>query len=534
MIWGNPSAAWGFLLLGCVAIGWLGLLIYGPKIQRRFISDKMLSRIGTHNSRNQNIRIGLWLSAVAFLILALMQPRYGYTLENKSVQSRPILLAIDVSKSMAAEDIKPSRFEVARQHLYATIEAFQNSRIGLVVFAGDAYLQCPLTTDHDALRSYVQDLHPGFLPIQGTNIGAVLRVADDMGNMIKSPFDVFLFSDGEYLSGNTTAYIDTLAKRGIRLYTIGIGTPAGEPIPLKDAQGQTIGYKQDQAGKVVLSKLDAETLSTLATRSGGRYINSSDARSIEQLFSLIDTQKGNEAHETQVRHYHEWYMIPLSIGIFLLLLQWAVPDRRRIKNTAILGLFLGISFSLQVSLNAASLQDAWHYQQGKKAFLSEQYPEAAASFTKVSEADPGRSYYNLGNVAYQAKEFEAAESYYENAAPHLKTAAEKAWLTYNQGNVAFSQNKLKEAVAFYRKSLTYNPDDKDTKMNLELTLKKMKEKPPTPKKPEPPKPPQEDKKDPQKEQKKQAANQILKTLRQKEQFNTMPPMTKTPPTDKDW
>lgn len=534
MTWGNPVAAWGFLILGLVSLTWWGIAKYILKNQANFVSDSMFARIGTHNTQRQRIRISLWILAMGCFVLALMQPRYGYVLEKKETQNRAILLAIDVSKSMAAEDVRPSRFDVARQHLFATMEAFQNNSIGLVVFAGDAYLQCPLTTDHEALRTYIEDLYPGFLPVQGTNIAAVLRVAADLEKTINGPFDLFLFSDGEALSGDNDAYLASLAKRGIHIYTVGIGNATGEPIPLRDKQGQITGYKQDSAGKVVLSKLDAATLTKIATATGGRYINSTDERSIEQLLTLLDTQKSTEAHATQVRHYNEWYMIPLTLGLCLLMLQWILPDNRRIKNASILGLALTCLLAFGHPLHAASVQDVWHYKQGENAYNAKNYPKAAADFTKVSEKDPGRNYYNLGNVAYQAKEFEKAEAYYQNAATSLKTSKEKAWLTYNQGNTAFSQNKFKEAVSFYRKSLTYDPTDKETKINLELAIKKMKEKPPEQKKPDPPKPPKDDKKNPEKEKKQQSANQTLKTLRQKEHLNTMPPMAKTPPTDKDW
>jgi len=534
MTWGNPNAVWGFLILGLFALAWWGLTTYTNNKQRHFISDSMLARIGTHNTGAQRIRMGLWLCAMGCLLLALMQPRYGYVLENKATQSRAILLAIDVSKSMAAEDVRPSRFEVARQHLFATMETFQNNSMGLVVFAGDAYLQCPLTTDHDALRSYIEELYPGFLPVQGTNIAAVLRVADEMEKAINGPFDLFLFSDGETLSGDNDAYLASLAKRGIHIYTVGIGNATGEPIPLRDKNGQATGYKHDSDGKVVLSKLDADTLTKIATSTGGRYINSTDERSIEQLLSLLDVQKSTQTHATQVRHYNEWYMIPLTLALFLLMIQWVLPDKRRIKNTAILAFVVTCLFTFSNSLHAASAQDVWHYKQGEKAYNAENYPKAAEDFAKVSDAEPGQSYYNLGNAAYQAKEFEKAESYYQNAAPHLKKETEKAWLTYNQGNTAFSQNKFKEAVSFYRKSLTYDPTDKATKMNLELALKKMKEKPPKQKPKDPPPPKKDDKKNPEQEKKQQTANQTLKTLRQKEHLNTMPPMTKTPPTDKDW
>jgi Ca-activated chloride channel homolog len=354
MTWGNPVAVWGFLVLGLLALAWWGMVTYAQNAQRAFVSDTMFARIGTHKTQAQRIRIGLWILAMGCLILALMQPRYGYVLETRTTQSKAILLAIDVSKSMAAEDVRPSRFEVARQHLFATMETFQANSIGLVVFAGDAYLQCPLTTDHEALRSYIQDLYPGFLPVQGTNIAAVLRVADEMEKTIKGPFDLFLFSDGETLSGDNDAYLDALAKRGIHIYTVGIGNPTGEPIPLRDDNGQITGYQRDKEGKIVLSKLDVDTLTKIATRTGGRYINSTDAGSIEQLLTLLDVQKSTETHATQVRHYNEWYMIPLTLALFLLMFQWVLPDKRRIKNTAILTFIVTALFAFSNSLHAAS------------------------------------------------------------------------------------------------------------------------------------------------------------------------------------
>ncbi len=537
MTWGNPMAGWGFLILGCLGIAWWVLGRYHKRQRRHFVSDTMYTRISTQDTRQQSWRIGLWAVGVSCLIVAAMQPRYGYVLEDRPTNTRAIILAIDVSKSMAAEDILPSRFEIARQHMLATLAAFPESPMGLIVFAGEAYLQCPLTTDHDAVRSYIQELYPGFLPVQGTNLAAVLRVADDLEKTIRGPFDVFLFSDGEALSGDTHSYLSPLAKRGIRFYTIGIGRPAGEPIPLRDAQGKITEHKQDTEGKIVLSKLDEKTLTNIAENTGGRYISSPDTRAIDRLLSVIESEKSKDAHAAQIRHYNEWYMIPLSLGLFLLALQWILPAKHRPGRHKGIGLLILIgTMVLPNTLAAASAKDLWHYHQGKTAYENRDYPKAAAELSKVSDQNAGQHYYNLGNTAYQANAIEEAAAYYENAAPYLTTVAEKAWLTYNQGNTAFRQGKFKEAAAFYRQSLTHNPSDKEAKINLELALKKMKEQqsPPPQQKPEPPKPPQNDQKERKKQQKQSEASQTLKTLRQKEQFNTMPPTTKVKSTEKDW
>ncbi len=536
MIWGNPMAGWGFFLLGCIGIAWWGLAHYHKRQRQHFVSDPMHARISTQNPRRQHWRIGLWVVGMACLILAAMQPRYGYVLEERPTHTRAILLAVDVSKSMAAEDIQPSRFEIARQHMLATLEAFPESPIGLIVFAGDAYLQCPLTTDHDAIRSYTQELYPGFLPVQGTNLASVLRVADDARKTRRGPFDVFLFSDGEALSGDISAYLAPLAKQGVRLYTIGIGNPAGEPIPLRDAQGQITGHKRDTEGKIVLSKLDEKTLTEIAKNTGGRYISSTDTRAIDQLLALIDSEKSKDAHAAQIRHYNEWYMIPLALGLFLVALQWVLPDKRRhIQHVGSWLLILIGAWLLESPLYAASAQDVWHYQQGKAAYASGNYPKAAADLAKVSAKNAGQNYYNLGNTAYQANALEEAAAYYKNAAPYLTTTAEKAWLSYNQGNTAFRQGKFKEAATFYRQSLTHNPTDKDAKINLELALKKIKERRPPPQaKPDPPTPPKDDKKERKKKQKQAEATQTLKTLQQKEHFNTIPPTRPVKSTGKDW
>jgi Ca-activated chloride channel family protein len=533
MTWGH-SMALGWALLSLMGLLWWALMYHYKTQQKRFVSDTMHTRISTQNAGRQRWRIGLWIAALACLILAAMQPRYGYVLEDKETHDPAIVLAIDVSKSMAAEDLNPSRFEIARQQMLATLESFPNSPMGLIVFAGDAYLQCPLTTDHDALRSYIQELYPGFLPVQGTNIAAVLRVATDIQATIRGPFNMFLFSDGEALSGDIEDHIAPLAKKGVRIYTIGLGKPAGEPIPLRDKNGQLTGHKHDTNGNIVLSKLDAKTLTDIATATKGRYINSTDDRAIEQLLALIDTEKSKSARAAQVRRYNEWYMVPLSLGLFLLALQWVLPDKRPPSWPLGILLILGLSM-LPQSVMAASAQDTRHYRQGKSAYEKGDYSKAAASFTKVAGDNP-QNYYNLGNTAYQANALEEAAAYYENAEPYMKTASEKAWLTYNQGNTAFRQGKFKEAAAFYRQSLTHNPTDKDTKMNLELALKKMKENktpPPPPPNPAPPQPPKNAPK-PREDKKKSEANQTLKTLRQKEQFNTMPPNSTPSPTEKDW
>lgn len=542
MNWG--AGIWG---IGFICLGGVGLLAWwlAQRAQKRtfaFASEQMQAHLSTTSRMGMRWRMGLWGLALCLLILACMRPQYGYRIEKVGSDNRPLLLAIDVSKSMGAEDIKPSRMAVAKQHLFGILGSTKGQPVGLVVFAGAAYLQCPFTTDYDALRSYIEELHPGFLPVQGTNIGAVLEVASTLGDTVKSGFDVFLLSDGESLSGNPTDGLSRLAKQDIRIYSVGMGTPNGDPIPLRDAQGQVQGYTYDENNKLVLSKLDSATLTTVSEKTKGTYIDGASPKALDALLVLLDGQARSPSHETEIRHYTEWYMIPLSVSLLLLALQWLWPDKRRgyrsgdtrlsrrtrlrwisrLWPVLIIGLF-------GTPLHASNAQDAWHYRKGKAAYQNGAYKEAAAHFSRIT-SEEGRNYYNLGNAAYQKKAFEEASSYYENALPHLKTEAEKAWATYNQGNAAFHQGKFKEAVAFYRQSLTYTPGDKDTKINLELALKKLKNPPPPPKSP-PPKP-----KDPPKEQPKNsaAAQQILKTLRQKEQFNRIPPITSEKTSDKDW
>lgn len=549
MTWGNPNAAWLFFVLLGGAFLWRYCIQREVRQRANFLSPLMQARLDTGVVVYKRLRFFLIGTAFFFLVFSLMQPRYGTVSVTTAHQTKSILLAIDVSYSMAAVDVSPSRFAVAQQQILSLIDALDGHYIGLIVFAGDAYLQCPMTTDYAALKGYIQELNPGFLPLQGTDLSAVLRVGSEVYSAVGMPFDMVIFSDGEALSGDTTSFLSQFKAQNIRVFTVGFGGDVGEPIPIVQEDKQV--YKTDLSGQVVLSKQNRALLETVARETGGTYFS---AEASDTGLSQLTNPQSETFLGATVRP-KSWYGVPLVFAFLFFLAAWVLPETRTYRYQRLAHYRVNVKKYLkkiwpwlpmiglilvQVPLHA-SPQNSWHYSRARAAYATGAYDKAAQHLGKIRTNKTGEYYYNLGNVAYQAGRFADAMTYYETAVSQIGTPKELAWVYYNMGNAAFQGNALEKAAHFYRKSLALDPHDADAKKNLELTLKKIKEQADTPPN-EAPKPdtPQQQPQTPKALQppppyhQESQARQTLKTLQQKEQFTTMPSMNSHTQPDRDW
>lgn len=263
------------------------------------------------------------------LAAAIAGPLLGSRLVEFRQKGLDVFIAVDCSLSMQAQDFQPSRMAHARLVLGQIIERLGDSRLGVIAFAGQAYVQCPLTIDQSAVSDTLDTLDPGAVPIPGTQIGDAIRLALKGMQAGESANRVLvLLTDGEDHDSDPRGAAKEAAQAGMKIYTIGIGSVQGEPIPLLDDAGQSRGFKRDAKGEVVLSKMDETLLSDIARETGGQYFRASPAGDeVEPLARALDEIRSGDRKTQLFNRYENRYQWPLALGIALLLIALAVPER---------------------------------------------------------------------------------------------------------------------------------------------------------------------------------------------------------------
>lgn len=274
----------------------------------------------------------LLVLCITFLIVSLARPQAGLKPEPVVIKGSNVFLAIDVSWSMNAEDIRPSRFERAKLDAFEIIDSLQGDRAGLIFFAGRAFVQTPLTGDYGAIRSMLKSINRSSAHGSGTKITPLLRIIMESLKPEEEKYSmVIVFSDGEFLEDIPLKLLTRLAKRGIKIFTVGIGTVQGAPIPIYNEKGTRTGYKKDKNGKVVITRLHEETLRIISEKTGGYYISvSDDFLETRKLLSTINSMKKRELEKNQYTVYEERFYIPLGFAIIFLFLYIYIDNRCRL------------------------------------------------------------------------------------------------------------------------------------------------------------------------------------------------------------
>jgi Ca-activated chloride channel family protein len=299
----------------------------------RLIGPKLSGRLAASVSRRRRTWKSIFLLlALLTAVLALARPQYGQKLRMIQRKGIDIVIALDTSDSMLAEDIKPNRLERAKQEIASLIDRLRGDRIALVAFAGEAFVQCPLTSDYGAAKMFLDIIDQSIEP--GTAIGQAIRtgtaVFQDKERKYKA---IILITDGEDHRSDPLAVAEEAAQEGVRIYAIGVGSPGGTPIPIRDQQGDLIEYKKDQKGQTVLSRLDEVTLQRIARETGGRYYRATTGEM--ELERILEELEGMEKKELASQEYdlrEDRYQYFLLATVILLSAEAALGDRRRRKD----------------------------------------------------------------------------------------------------------------------------------------------------------------------------------------------------------
>jgi Ca-activated chloride channel family protein len=310
-----------------IASGWLarrrlaGLATLGQLPTVRRLLPERLAR------RRRWIRLCQVLGLLC-CVTALAGPLIGTRLVAFKQRGLDVFIAVDCSLSMQTEDLKPNRMAQAKLLLNQLIDRLAGDRIGIIAFAGQAYVQCPLTIDSNAVHDALEAIDVGSVPIPGTVIGEAIRVAaKGMQAGEGGSRALILLTDGEDHESDPEGAAKEAAHVGLKIFAIGVGTPEGAPIPVFDDQGHRTGYKQDKKGSIVLSRLDEKTLIEIAQETGGQYSRASQTGDeVERIAQALESLKKGDQKTQLFNRFENRYQWPLGVGIFLLLASLAIPE----------------------------------------------------------------------------------------------------------------------------------------------------------------------------------------------------------------
>lgn len=282
--------------------------------------------------RGRAARAALMLAAVMLLVTALARPQFGDRVETVRREGQDVVVALDLSASMEAEDAVPNRLAAAKLAVGRLIQRLDGDRIGLVAFAGEAFVQSPLTLDYAAAALFLNAMEPDLVPVPGTDLGQALEVAlDGFGELEGRSRQLVVITDGEDHEGAIDAAVDRAVDEGVRVHTVGMGSTEGVPIPSFDEAGEPNGFLRDGEGGVVTTRLDDVTLRRVADRTGGAYYHAAAGAgaAFDRLVEELTGGEGGEIESREVTRYEEQYQIFLGLALVLLLAELLVPERRR-------------------------------------------------------------------------------------------------------------------------------------------------------------------------------------------------------------
>jgi len=273
----------------------------------------------------------LLLGFFIFAVLALARPQWGTKLETVRRRGVDVIVALDTSYSMNAEDVAPSRLARAKNEVRGLIERLRGDRVGLVTFAGTALLQCPLTLDYGAAVLFLDIANTEIIPEPGTSLASAIQAAASAFIAGERKYKVLvIMTDGEDLEGQLDEAIGKAKEAGIVIYTVGLGTPEGRPIPVRDGQGNIVEYRKDPSGRVVISSLDERTLARIAEATGGRYYRATTSGSeLDALYGDISELEQKDLESRLFQNYEDQFQYPLGLAILFLTAELFVSERRR-------------------------------------------------------------------------------------------------------------------------------------------------------------------------------------------------------------
>ncbi len=326
---GHKEFFWAYLLLAVFVLLYAMYKVWKKKAIRRMGDPVLMDQLMIHRSSfKAGLRFVLLLLALFFLITGIIDPKVGSRLETVKRKGIDMVVALDVSNSMLAEDIKPDRLDRAKMAISNLIDKLNGDRIGLIVFAGRAYKQLPLTTDYGAAKLFLSAVDTKIVPVQGTAIGAAINMATSSFDSNKHNRAIVVITDGENHQGDAIGAAKNAAAKGIKVFTIGMGLPDGAPIPMYDENGNK-SFLKDRSGKVVITKLNEPMLQEIASAGNGAYARANNANvGLDNILSKINKIKKKELETKHFTDYEHRFQIFLGLALLFLVLELLITDRK--------------------------------------------------------------------------------------------------------------------------------------------------------------------------------------------------------------
>lgn len=417
------------------------------------------------------VKLGLSVFAFALLVVMLARPQMGTKITHEKRNGIEAVIAIDVSNSMMAQDVVPSRLEKSKLLIENLVDHFTHDRIGLVVFAGDAFVQLPITTDYVSAKMFLQNIDPSLVATQGTDIAKAINLSmrsfsqqKDIGKA------VIVITDGEDHEGGALEAAKAANDKGVRVFILGIGSTKGAPIPLQEG-----GYLTDRNGQTVLTALNETMCKEIAQAGKGTYIhvdNTNDAQ--EKLNDELAKLQRADTQAVIYSEYGEQFQAVCIIVIILLIAEILILDIKnpKLRNIHLFGSKkpMAMLLLLIVPTLAFAQSDRHFIRTGNKLYRNQNYPKAEVEYRKAMSQNGSNAHavYNLGNALMMQQKDSAAIVQLENAGKMEANKTRKAMAYHNIGTICQRHQLYGDAIKAYEEALRNNPNDNETRYNLAL------------------------------------------------------------------
>ncbi len=441
---------------------------------RKFGDPKLLRSLMPDVSRfRPAVKFWMLQGALALLIVMLARPQFGTKISNEQRTGIETIIAMDISNSMLAEDIVPSRLDRSKMMVENLVDHFTNDKIGLLVFAGDAFVQLPITSDYVSAKMFLSSIDPSMMATQGTDIARAIDMAthsftqeEGIGKAI------IVITDGEDHEGGALEAAEAAKKAGMRVYVLGVGSTQGAPIPIPG----TGDYMKDNTGNTVMSALNEDMCRQVAQAGGGAYIHvENNSAAQDQLDNELSKLAKKETTSTVYSEFDEQFQAVAILALLLLILEICIFDRRNplLKRLSLFGSKKKAAATvalLLVAITASAQTDRQYIREGNKQFRVGQYDKAEVSYRKAVEKNPKnpQAAYNLGNALMAQKKDSAAVQQFEQATRIETNPLRKAAAYHNMGVICQTHKMYGEAIEAYKNALRLNPNDDETRYNLVL------------------------------------------------------------------
>ena len=482
----NPDYLWLLLLIPVIALIRLAVTYRQGKRRRLLVNDSFFFYLVPDYSKVRHIiKFILHLLVLTCVILALARPQAGTKKTTEKRHGIETIIALDISNSMMAEDVAPSRLEKSKLLIEHLVDRFYNDRIGLIVFAGESFVQLPVTQDFVSAKMFLSDITPSLIESQGTDIGGALRLAaHSFSQTVHSGKAVVVITDGEDHEGKAEETAKAAQEQGINVFILGVGTTKGVPIPLSDG-----GYLEDNKGQTVMTALNEKMCRDIASAGKGAYIHvDNTSMAEEQLDKALSKLQDGELGSMSYTDYDEQFQTFVLLAVLFLIIDalllpykanrkwWEKLKMANKKSHLNVKTMLIFFLFMIVSIQTSAQNDRQLIREGNRAFRSGKIAEAETAYRKATTANPSNSeaHYNLGCALLKQKNDKAAETEFSQAATLSKDKQQQSKAHYNLGFIEQQRHNYQEAIKHYENSLKLNPKDDDALVNREICKRQLK------------------------------------------------------------